>query len=80
MSKTLFNLGKLMEGKNPYDALLEQTRALVQKWEPTGLLDGLSQEHEITGMAVLLENQARQLLDEVSQTGGAGSGRQANQP
>jgi len=73
MSKTLFNLQKLMEGKNPYDALLEQTRALVKKWEPTGLLDGLDEEHEIYGMAVLLENQARQLLDEVSQTGGAGS-------
>jgi len=73
MSKTLFNLQKLMEGKNPYDALLEQTRALVKKWEPTGLLDGLNEEHEIYGMAVLLENQARQLLDEVSQTGGAGS-------
>jgi len=73
MSKTLFNLQKLMEGKNPYDALLEQTRALVKKWEPTGLLDGLDEEHEVYGMAVLLENQARQLLDEVSQTGGAGS-------
>ena len=73
MSKSLFNLKKLMNGTTPYDALLEQTRALVQKWEPTGLLDGLNEEHEIYGMAVLLENQARQLLDEVSQTGGAGS-------
>ena len=73
MSKTLFNLKKLMEGQNPYDALLEQTRGLVKKWEPTGLLDGLNEEHEIYGMAILLENQARQLLDEVSQTGGAGA-------
>jgi len=73
MSKTLFNLQKLMEGQNPYDALLEQTRGLVKKWEPTGLLDGMKEEHEIYGMAILLENQARQLLDEVSQTGGAGA-------
>jgi len=73
MSKTLFNLNKLMAGQTPYDALLEQTRALVKKWEPTGLLDGLDKEHEIYGMAVLLENQAKQLLSEVSQTGGAGS-------
>lgn len=73
MSKTLFNLQKLMEGQNPYDALLEQTRGLVKKWEPTGLLDGMNEEHEIYGMAILLENQARQLLDEVSQTGGAGA-------
>lgn len=73
MSKTLFNLNKLMEGNNPYDALLEQTRGLVKKWEPTGLLDGMNEEHEIYGMAILLENQARQLLDEVSQTGGSGA-------
>jgi hypothetical protein len=73
MSKTLFNLQKLMEGQNPYEALLEQTRGLVKKWEPTGLLDGMNEEHEIYGMAILLENQARQLLDEVSQTGGAGA-------
>ncbi len=68
---TLFNIQKLMEGTDPYAALLEQTRGLVKKWEPTGLLEGLAEEHEIYGMAILLENQARQLLDEVSQTGGA---------
>lgn len=73
MGKTLFNLQKLMADKNPYDALLEQTRGLVKKWEPTGLLDGIDAEHEIYGMAILLENQARQLIDEVSQTGGGGS-------
>lgn len=73
MNNSLFNLQKLMSDTSPYDALLEQTRALVQKWEPTGLLDGLNEEHEVYGMAVLLENQARQLLAEVSQTGGAGS-------
>jgi len=70
---TLLNLKKLMEGKNPYDALIEQTRGLVKKWEPTGLLDGLEKEHEVYGMAILLENQARQVLHEVSQTGGGGA-------
>jgi len=73
MSKTLFNLRKLMSNASPYDALLEQTRGLVKKWEPTGLLDGLNEEHEIYGMAILLENQARELLREVSQTGGSGA-------
>ena len=68
---TLFNIQKLMEGTDPYAALIEQTRGLVKKWEPTGLLEGLNEEHEVYGMAILLENQARQLLDEVSQTGGA---------
>lgn len=73
MSNSLLNLKKLMADTSPYDALLEQTRALVKKWEPTGLLDGLSEEHEVYGMAVLLENQARQLITEVSQTGGSGA-------
>jgi hypothetical protein len=59
----------LMDGYNPQRQLLEQTRKLVKKWEPTGLLEGLNKEHEVNGMAVLLENQARQLIDEASRTG-----------
>lgn len=70
------SLKELMKGQNPYGALLEQTRALVKKWEPTGLLEGLNSESEIHGMAVLLENQARQLIDEVSQTGGTSTSEQ----
>jgi len=59
----------LMDGYNPQRQLLEQTRKLVKKWEPTGLLEGMDKEHEVNGMAVLLENQARQLIDEASRTG-----------
>ena len=62
-----------MKGYNPQRQLLEQTRKLVKKWEPTGLLEGMKAEHEVNGMAVLLENQARQLIDEASRTGGASS-------
>jgi len=58
-----------MDGYNPQRQLLEQTRKLVKKWEPTGLLEGLEQDHKVNGMAVLLENQARQLIDEASRTG-----------
>ena len=76
MSDKLLSLSKLMEGQNPYSALLEQTRALVKKWEPTGLLEGLTDEHQIHGMSILLENQARQLIDEVSQTGGSSNSEQ----
>lgn len=70
------SLKELMKGQSPYTAILEQTRGLVKKWEPTGLLEGLSSEAEICGMAVLLENQARQLIDEVSQTGGSENSEQ----
>ena len=44
-------------------------KALAAKWERTGLLEGLRHETERAGMAQLLENQARQLVKEASQTG-----------
>ena len=59
-----------MDGYNPQRQLLEQTRQLVKKWEPTGLLEGIEDETKTHGMAVLLENQAGQLIQEASVTGG----------
>jgi hypothetical protein len=46
-----------------------QAKALANKWEKTGLLEGLRNESEKAGMAQLLENQARQLVKEASATG-----------
>jgi len=62
------NINSLM----PNDTLAKQkavTGGLVKKWERTGLLEGMNQEYEKTGMAVLLENQAKQLVSEANQTG-----------
>jgi hypothetical protein len=67
-----FDLNKLMEGKNPTSVMLEQTRGLKTKWEKTGLLEGLTGATEEHGMAVILENQAKQLLDETTKTGFSG--------
>jgi len=72
MSK-LNSIEKLMDGYNPQRQLLEQSRQLVSKWEPTGLLEGLEDETKRHGMAVLLENQAGQLIQEASVTGGQNS-------
>ena len=69
MSKNLGTIEKLMGGYNPYRQRMEETRGLVKKWETTVLLEGLDTEHKSHGMAVLLENQARQLIDESSHTG-----------
>jgi hypothetical protein len=66
----LNSIEKLMDGYNPQRQLLEQTRQLVKKWEPTGLLENLEDETKRHGMAVLLENQAGQLIQEASVTGG----------
>jgi hypothetical protein len=66
-----FDLTKLMEGKNPTAIMLEQTRGLKNKWEKTGLLEGIDNKPQQHAMAVLLENQAKQLLDEATGTGTA---------
>ena len=56
MSDNFKSVESLMDGYNPQRQLLEQTRKLVKKWEPTGLLEGMDKEHEVNGMTVLLEN------------------------
>ena len=63
-----FDLSKLMEGKNPQQVMLAETRELKSKWDQTGLLEGLN-EREQSQISVLLENQAKQLLDEATNTG-----------
>jgi hypothetical protein len=67
--KNLTTVEKLMDGYNPHRERQQETRGLIKKWEATGLLEGISDEQKTNGMAVLLENQARQLIDEASSTG-----------
>lgn len=55
-------------GRNPNQIMLEATRGLQTKWDRTGLLEGLQGVNK-GGMAVLLENQAHQLLSERTSTG-----------
>ena len=69
MSNKLGTIEKLMDGYNPVRQRMEETKGLVTKWESTGLLEGLQDEQKTHGMAVLLENQARQLIDEASSAG-----------
>jgi hypothetical protein len=68
-----FNVKSLLEAKNPQAVMLEQTRGLKTKWSKTGLLEGLK-DRDQHSMAVLLENQAQQLLQESSQTNANGQG------
>ena len=63
------DLKKIMTGANPQSIMLEQTRGLKAKWEKTGLLENAGTETAKHGMAVMLENQAKQLLDEATRTG-----------
>lgn len=64
----------LNDAGSAHRVVVEKTRQLAGKWEKSGLLEGLT-GHEKQGMAVMLENQAQQLLSEATTTnpGGAGS-------
>jgi len=55
---------------------MEETKGLVGKWEKTGLLEGLDKEYERHGTAILLENQAKQLISEASATAGSDNAEQ----
>lgn len=59
----------LTNALNPQARLMQETRGLVSKWEKTGLLEGLKNDIEKSNMSVLLENQAKQLIEESTVTG-----------
>lgn len=61
----------LGSSSNPHKRLIEENRGTVKKWEKTGLLDGIKTDYEKNSIAVLLENQAKQLIEESSRTGTA---------
>ena len=56
---------------NPHKQLIKENRQIVNKWSKTGLLDNLNNDYEKNSIAVLLENQAKQLIDESNRTGTA---------
>ena len=53
---------------SPMKKQKDEAKKLVSKWEKTGLLEGLNEDFQRSGMAVMLENQARQLISEASKT------------
>ena len=59
----------LLESANPYQDQLGVSQKLAKKWAKSGLLEGL-QSYDKNNMAVILENQAKQLVMETSSTGG----------
>ena len=66
---------------NPLKKQQDESKHLVSKWDKTGLLDGLNEDFKKTGMAVMLENQARQLVQEFNSTstGGGTAGYNGNE-
>ncbi len=63
------SLNSLLESANSYSTMQSDAARLSSKWEKTGLLEGLGGAHK-NNMGIILENQAKQLVVESSQTGG----------
>lgn len=70
------NVQSLLESSNPYASQMTEAQRLVKKWGETGLLEGNDLAKQAYGkerMAIILENQAKQLMVEQSQTGTGGT-------
>ena len=63
-------LNHLLESANTYKSLQSDAARLADKWSKTGLLEGLNTETDKNNMSMILENQAKQLVTENTQTGG----------
>ena len=63
------NVQSLLESANPWQSLQSDAARLSKKWGATGLLEGMGGETEKNNMSMILENQAKQLVIEQSQTG-----------
>ena len=61
-------INNLLESANGYKALQEDAKRLADKWGASGLLEGLDSK-ESNNMAIMLENQAKQIVAEQSSTG-----------
>jgi hypothetical protein len=59
----------LVESANPWKSLQGDAAKLANKWGKTGLLEGLGEDVNKNNMALMLENQAKQLVVEASSTG-----------
>jgi len=67
------NVQSLLESANPFQDRQAEAGKLVGKWEKTGLLKNLKNEYDRNNMAVILENQAKALVQEANITGGQSS-------
>lgn len=72
-------VNQLLETANPYTSLQKDAAKLASKWAKSGLLEGISSETDKSNMAIILENQAKQLVVEANQTSTGGASFTAGQ-
>jgi hypothetical protein len=68
------NVQQLIESSNQAKVVFDDAKKLSQKWTKSGLLEGLKSETDRNTMAMLLENQAKQLVTEANITGNQAAG------
>ena len=68
------NVQQLLESSNQYKNIMEDAQKLSKKWAKSGLLEGISNVNDKNTLSILLENQAKQLISEASQTGNQAGG------
>jgi hypothetical protein len=72
-------LNQLLESSNTFKSVQADAARLAEKWSASGLLEGISDEKHAGNMAVILENQAKQIVAEANATQAGGSGFTAGQ-
>ena len=66
-------VNNLLESSNTYKSMQEDAARLGQKWAKSGLLEGIADNRVKDNMAVILENQAKQIVAEANTTGTGGT-------
>ena len=61
------NVEQLLESSNQFKQVANDTKRLSDKWVNSGLLEGISNVNDKNTMSMLLENQAKQLIDQRQQ-------------
>jgi hypothetical protein len=67
-------INQLLESSNSFKSLQADAARLAEKWSASGLLEGIGDEKVKGNMAVILENQAKQIVAEANATQSGGSG------
>ena len=72
-------LNQLLEGSNNFKTVQADAARLSSKWAKSGLLEGYTNETEKNNMAMILENQAKQIVSEQSANNSGGASFAAGQ-
>ena len=67
-------INTLLESSNNYKSMQADASRLAEKWQASGLLEGIEDKKYANNMAMILENQAKQIVSEANSTNiGGGS-------